>query len=192
MKAVQVTAPSASIDSFDLNIAPQPVPTAGAGECLVQVVSAGVNSSDVKAVLGGMPHAVWPRTPGRDYAGIVLEGPADLVGQEVWGSGGELGIRRNGSHGHYLIVPAAGVRKKPANLTMEEAGSIGVPFITAYEGLRRAGGVKKGDVVLVFGANGKVGQAAIQLATNAGAKGIRCRAYRSRLSRAREWRDDHD
>jgi NADPH:quinone reductase-like Zn-dependent oxidoreductase len=53
---------------------------------------------------------------------------------------------------------------------MEEAGSIGVPFITAYEGLRRAGGAKKGDVVLVFGANGKVGQAAIQLATNAGAK----------------------
>ncbi|MGF6597199.1 NADPH2:quinone reductase [Paraburkholderia sp. GAS448] len=170
MKAVHVTAPSVSIDSLDLNIAPQPVPTADGGECLVQVVSAGVNPSDVKAVLGGMPHAVWPRTPGRDYAGIVLEGPADLVGQEVWGSGGELGIRRNGSHGHYLIVPAAGVRKKPANLTMEEAGSIGVPFITAYEGLRRAGGAKKGDVVLVFGANGKVGQAAIQLATNAGAK----------------------
>ena len=47
---------------------------------------------------------------------------------------------------------------------------MGVPFITAYEGLREAGGVKEGDVVLVLGANGKVGQAAIQLATMAGAR----------------------
>lgn len=146
------------------------MPQVGVDECLVQVVSAGVNPSDVKAVLGAMPHAVWPRTPGRDYAGVVLEGPAALVGKEVWGSGGELGIRRNGSHGHYLLVPASGVRAKPASLTMEEAGSVGVPFIIAFEGLRRAGGVKKSDVVLVLGANGKVGQAAIQLATMAGAK----------------------
>ena len=59
---------------------------------IVEIVSAGVNPSDVKAVLGAMPHAVWPRTPGRDYAGIVRQGPAELVGKEVWGSGGELGI----------------------------------------------------------------------------------------------------
>ncbi|RKF49880.1 zinc-binding alcohol dehydrogenase family protein [Paraburkholderia fungorum] len=170
MKAVRVTAPSANVDSLELNIATQPKPDVGSDECLVQVVSAGVNPSDVKAVLGAMPHAVWPRTPGREYAGVVLEGPADLVGKEVWGIGGELGIRRNGSHGHYLIVPTTGVRVKPASLTMEEAGSIGVPFTTAFEGLRRAGGAKKGDVLLVLGANGKVGQAAIQLATMAGAK----------------------
>jgi NADPH:quinone reductase-like Zn-dependent oxidoreductase len=117
-----------------------------------------------------MPHAIWPRTPGRDYAGVVVKGPQALIGKAVWGSGGELGIRRNGSHGHFLAVPAEGVREKPSNLTMDEAGSIGVPFITATEGLRRAGGVKKDDVVLVLGANGKVGQAAIQLATMAGAK----------------------
>ena len=170
MKAVRVTAPSANLDSLDLDISAQPMPDVGADECLVQVVSAGVNPSDVKAVLGAMPHAVWPRTPGREYAGVVLEGPAELAGKEVWGCGGELGIRRNGSHGHYLVVPASGVRAKPASLTMEEAGSIGVPFITAFEGLRRAGGVKKSDVVLVLGANGKVGQATIQLATMAGAK----------------------
>ncbi|MGC7403167.1 quinone oxidoreductase family protein [Pandoraea pneumonica] len=170
MKAVRVTAPSASLDALDLNIASQTVPSVGEGECLVQVHSAGVNPSDVKAVLGAMPHAVWPRTPGRDFAGVVLDGPADLVGQEVWGSGGELGIRRNGSHGHFLSLPVGGVRKKPANLTMEEAGAVGVPFVTAFEGLRRAGGVKASDVVLVLGANGKVGQAVVQLATHAGAK----------------------
>jgi NADPH:quinone reductase len=58
---------------------------------VVEIVSAGVNPSDVKALLGAMPHAVWPRTPGRDYAGIVRQGPAELVGKEVWGSGGSWG-----------------------------------------------------------------------------------------------------
>jgi NADPH:quinone reductase-like Zn-dependent oxidoreductase len=69
-----------------------------------------------------------------------------------------------------MVLDQKAVREKPANFTMEEAGSIGVPFITAYEGLREAGGVQPTDVVLVCGGNGKVGQAAIQLATMAGAK----------------------
>lgn len=170
MHAVFVKEPSANVDSLMLDIIDQSKPNVSADECLVEVVSAGVNPSDVKAVLGAMPRAIWPRTPGRDYAGVVIDGPAALLGKEVWGSGGELGIRRNGSHGRFLAVPAAGLREKPSNLTMDEAGSIGVPFITAFEGLRRAGRVKRDDVVLVLGANGKVGQAAIQLASMAGAK----------------------
>ena len=140
------------------------------GSAVVEVRSAGVNPSDVKAVLGAMPHAVWPRTPGRDYAGVVVEGPKDLVGREVWGSGGELGIRRDGTHAQRLVLPAANLREKPATITLAEAGAIGVPFITAFTGLREAGPVQRGDVVLVLGANGKVGQAAIQLATAAGAR----------------------
>ena len=134
------------------------------------MASAGVNPSDVKAVLGAMPHAVWPRTPGRDYAGTVVEGPAEWVGKEVWGSGGELGIRRDGTHADLLVIEATHLREKPASVSLLEAGAIGVPFITAWAGLEDAGGVKQGDVVLVFGGNGKVGQATIQLATMAGAR----------------------
>ena len=170
MKTVRVTGKSADIDSLDLYIGAQTTPSVDSAECLVQVVSAAVNPSDVKAVLGFMPHAVWPRTPGRDYAGVVVEGPPEMLGKEVWGSGGELGIRRDGTHARYLTVPVGSVRAKPSNLSMEEAGAIGVPFVTAFEGLQRAGGVEQGDVVLVLGANGKVGQAAIQLATQAGAR----------------------
>jgi NADPH:quinone reductase-like Zn-dependent oxidoreductase len=170
MKTVRVMEKSTDIDSLNLHIGAQTTPGVDSGECLVQVVSAAVNPSDVKAVLGFMPHAVWPRTPGRDYAGVVVEGPPEMLGKEVWGSGGELGIRRDGSHARYLTVPLGSVRAKPNNLTMEEAGAVGVPFVTAYEGLQRAGGVQQGDVVLVLGANGKVGQAAIQLATQAGAR----------------------
>jgi NADPH:quinone reductase-like Zn-dependent oxidoreductase len=55
---------------------------------------------------------------------------------------------------------------------MEEAGAVGVPFVTACEGFSRAGGVKAGQTVVVLGANGKVGQAAVQIAARAGAKVI--------------------
>jgi NADPH2:quinone reductase len=169
-QAVTVKAKSANIDALELNFVEQSRPAVKAGECLVEVASSGVNPSDVKAVLGFMPHAVWPRTPGRDYAGVVVDGPAALIGKKVWGSGGELGIRNNGAHANYVVVPVASVREKPAALSMDEAGAIGVPFVTAAEGLRRAGGAAEGKVVLVLGANGKVGQAAIQLATLAGAQ----------------------
>jgi NADPH:quinone reductase len=140
------------------------------GSAVIEIRSAGVNPSDVRAVLGAVPHAVWPRTPGRDYAGVVVEGPQRLLGREVWGSGGDLGIRRDGTHARHLVLPAASLPEKPAAITLAEAGAIGVPFITAYEGLREAGPVRQDDVVLVLGANGKVGQAAIQLASAAGAR----------------------
>jgi NADPH2:quinone reductase len=137
---------------------------------VVEIASAGVNPSDVKAVLGAMPHAVWPRTPGRDYAGIVRKGPVELIGKEVWGSGGELGIRRDGTHAKHLVIDPAHVREKPSTVSLREAGALGVPFITAYHGLIEAGGVERGDVILVLGGNGKVGQAVIQLATMCGAR----------------------
>ena len=169
MRAIRVSAKAPDIDHLGLGHEGPGRPPAP-GEVLVRVASAGVNPSDVKAVLGAMPHAVWPRTPGRDYAGTVIEGPAALVGKEVWGSGGELGIRRDGTHAEWLVVPVEHVREKPAAVGLIEAGAVGVPFITAYAGLEDAGGVKPGDVVLVFGGNGKVGQATIQLATMAGAR----------------------
>jgi NADPH2:quinone reductase len=141
-------------------------------EVLVQVKAAAVNPSDVKAAIGLMPYAVFPRTPGRDFAGIVLEGPAHLKGQAVFGTSGDLGIRRDGTHAGLLVLEAAAVVPKPAEISMEEAAGIGVPFVTAAEGFRRAGPPKPGDTVLIFGINGKVGQAAAQIATWRGARVI--------------------
>src|SRR3954471_220784 len=140
------------------------------GDVVIEIRAAGINPSDAKAMMGLMPSAVWPRTPGRDFAGVVIEGPPEWKGREVWGSGGDVGISRNGSHAERLKLPRAALSAKPANLSMEQAGTIGVPFVTAYEGLRRAGFPKAGDSVAVFGASGKVGQAVVQLATRAGAQ----------------------
>jgi NADPH2:quinone reductase len=136
-----------------------------ANELLIEVKAAAVNPSDVKAATGLMAYAVFPRTPGRDYAGIVIDGPADWIGREVFGSSGDLGIRRDGTHATHLAVEADAVVEKPKSLSWEEAAGIGVPFVTAMEGFRRAGMPTKDETVLVMGVNGKVGQSAVQIAS---------------------------
>ena len=75
-----------------------------ANQLLIEVRAAAVNPSDVKAATGLMAYAVFPRTPGRDYAGIVIDGPADWIGREVFGSSGDLGIRRDGSERQGLAI----------------------------------------------------------------------------------------
>lgn len=167
--AIRATEKSASADDLHARLIEVPLPLPGSGEVLIEVRAAGVNPSDVKAMLGMMPHAVFPRIPGRDFAGVVVEGPASVLGMAVWGTGGDLGIRRDGTHASHLVLPLEAVRPKPARLSMEAAGSVGVPFVTAFEGFRRSGMPQAGQPVVVFGASGKVGQAAIQLATRAGA-----------------------
>jgi NADPH:quinone reductase-like Zn-dependent oxidoreductase len=144
----------------------------GPNELLIEVRAAAVNPSDVKAATGLMPYAVFPRTPGRDYAGIVIDGPVGWIGREVFGSSGDLGIRRDGTHATHLAVEAEAVVAKPRNISWEEAAGIGVPFVTAIEGFRRAGMPKPGDTVLVMGVNGKVGQSAVQIASWHGARVI--------------------
>jgi NADPH:quinone reductase len=141
-------------------------------ELLIEVKAAAVNPSDVKAATGLMPYAIFPRTPGRDYAGVVVDGPAGWVGREVFGSSGDLGIRRDGTHATHLAVDAEAVVDKPRTISWEEAAGIGVPFVTAMEGLRRAGIPKPDETVLVMGVNGKVGQAAAQIASWNGARVI--------------------
>ena len=156
-------------------LAPQIVsitkPRPRAGEAVVQVLAAAINVSDAKAALGMMPHAVWPRTPGRDFAGRVVDGPAEWLGAEVWGTGGDLGITRDGSHARWLELPLDALCRKPVSVSIAAAGAVGVPFVTAFEGLRRAG-IQAGQSVAVFGAGGKVGQAVLQLVRRAGATAI--------------------
>ena len=141
-------------------------------QVLIEVKAAAVNPSDIKAATGSMPYAVFPRTPGRDYAGVVIDGPPGAIGKEVFGSSGDLGIRRDGTHATHLVVEREAVVDKPKSISWEEAAGIGVPFVTAMEGFRRAGMPKANEIVLVMGINGKVGQAAAQIATWQGARAI--------------------
>lgn len=170
MRRLRLLRKSDTVDDVDLRLETCDPPPHSANEVLVEVRAAGVNRSDVSAALGRMPQAVWPRTPGRDWAGVVADGPAELVGREVFGAGGDLGITRDGTHATQLVVPRAAVVEKPDTLTLREAGALGVPFVTALEGYHRSGMPKPGDVVLVMAANGMVGQAAVQIAAMLGAR----------------------
>ena len=172
MKAITVSEKSTDIDNLKFELISVGIPKINDGECLVKVHASAVNPSDVKALLGKMPNLTWPRVPGRDYSGVVVEGPSNLIGKEVWGTGGDLGMNRNGSHAEYNVVDSGGIQEKPKNLSMFEAGSIGVSWTCAWLGMMRGANVSAGETIVVFGANGKVGEAAIQIATAKGASVI--------------------
>jgi NADPH:quinone reductase-like Zn-dependent oxidoreductase len=108
-----------------------PRPEPHGGEALVQVQAAAINPSDVKNVSGYFPATTLPRTPGRDFAGIVVTGKK-YEGQEVWGSGPGLGTTRDGAQAEYVVVSEEAVSPKPRTLSFEQAAAIGVPFITAW------------------------------------------------------------
>ena len=156
----------------DLQIREIEKPQASAGQVLVEIWSAGINPSDVKNVTGAMKQTTLPRTLGRDVAGIVVEGPASLKGAAVWATGGGLGFTVDGCHAEFVLLPEAAVRRKPDSLSLEQAGAIGVPFLTAWLALVHAAAVRAGETVVIVGASGAVGNAATQIAKWKGARVI--------------------
>lgn len=155
-----------------LHLQELPTPKLGPDEVLVKVQAASINPSDVKNVQGLMKHTTLPRTPGRDFAGVVESGPDNLVGVEVWGTGGDLGFTRDGTHTEYLLLPASAVRPKPRILSMEQAASIGVTYVTAWMCVMDAAQARPGETVLVIGATGGVGSAAMHIAKWKGSRVI--------------------
>jgi NADPH:quinone reductase len=147
------------------------IPATDEATALVRVVAASINPSDVKNVTGAMKQTTLPRIPGRDYAGVVAAGPAEWIGAEVWGTGGDTGFTRDGSHAELIAVPVKSLRRKPETLNFDQAGSVGVNYLAAWCGLEAAG-VKAGETVLLIGAGGGVGSAAAQIAKRLGARVI--------------------
>jgi len=96
-----------SLDGLTIETVPEPV--SGTAEALVRVKAAAVNPSDIKNVLGRMHETSVPRTSGRDFSGTVVHGPDALVGKNVFGSGGNQGFGRDGSHAEFVVVPQAAV-----------------------------------------------------------------------------------
>jgi NADPH2:quinone reductase len=139
-------------------------PVADVGNAVVEVRAAPINPSDVKNAAGLMHQTTLPRTPGRDFAGVVVDGPREWLGKEVWGSGGEFGFTHDGSHADYVRVPLDALALKPARLDFVAAASVGVPFTIAWLGLIDYARASAKETVLVIGASGSVGQAVCQLA----------------------------
>lgn len=139
------------------------IPEPDEGEALIQVKAAAINPSDIGNVAGRFKNTTLPRTPGRDFAGVVVKGKQH-EGEEIWGSAPNLGIVDDGSHAEYVVVPLETLSLKPKPLSMAQAAAIGVPYITAWASLVSAAQIQPGETILIVGARGAVGQAATQIA----------------------------
>jgi NADPH2:quinone reductase len=160
MKALQIQKFGEPADALKLaEITPKSLPK---GEVRVRIKAAGINPSDLGNARGAFPSTTLPRVIGRDFAGEIVEGPRELIGLEVWGSGGDLGFTRDGTHAETIDIPIEAVSLKPKNLSAEEAAVVGVPFVTAYSALE-ATRHKRGEWAIITGAAGSVGSAAIEL-----------------------------
>jgi NADPH:quinone reductase len=159
-------------DPSVLKVAEVPAPTIDEKvAALVRVMAASINPSDVKNVAGAMKQTTLPRIPGRDFAGVVDAGPEEWIGAEVWGTGGDVGFTRDGTHAEMIAVPVASLRRKPDTLSFDEAASVGVNYMAAWCGIEAAS-LKAGEIALLIGAGGGVGAAAAQIARRLGARVI--------------------
>lgn len=150
-----------------------PEPTVGEHDVLVQVQAAGLNVLDAKIRAGEfkqiLPYKL-PLIPGNDVAGTVIR-----VGAEVQGfkAGDEVYARpdqdRIGTFAERIAVDEADLALKPESITMEEAGSLPLVALTAWQALVERGNVRPGQKVLIHAGAGGVGSIAIQLAKHLGA-----------------------
>ncbi len=155
-------------DLQNLQIEEVPMPEPKSGEVLVQIKAASINPADIKNVLGIMKgRTTLPRTPGRDFAGIVIKG-GNLEGQEVFGSC-PVGFSCDGVQAEYAILPKDGLLVKPASLSFDACSAIGIPYITAWAALSD---IKPQEQVLITGVNGAVGSIAACIAKHKGLKVI--------------------
>ncbi len=150
-----------------------PAPTLRDDEVLVQVHAASVNQLDCKLRDGEFKLILPYRMPlvlGHDVAGVVVDvGPSAQpfkVGDEVYARADDMRI---GTFAEMVAVKAASVAHKPKSLTMEEAASLPLVALTAWQALVEVAHLRKGQKVFIQAGSGGVGTFAIQLAKHLGA-----------------------
>ncbi|WP_265522764.1 quinone oxidoreductase family protein [Oerskovia flava] len=150
-----------------LRVGDEDVPAPGSGEVLVANRAIGVNPADAKVLAGAFGRdRPLPGVLGFEAAGVVEAVGPDVDGLAV---GDEVLWHGTGAQRARAVVPAANVLAKPANVPFEQAAVLPVAAATAFSALVQAG-VSDGDTVLVHGASGGVGSAAVQIARALGAR----------------------
>ncbi len=147
-----------------LRLAETPQPQPGAGQVLVRVKAGGVNPYDTYIRTGTYAiKPALPYTPGGDAAGIVEAVGAGVngvrAGERVYTAG-----MAGGGYGEFAVAEQAQVHPLPENVSFAQGAAVGVPYGTAYHALVQQARVHAGETVLVHGASGGVGIAAVQLA----------------------------
>ncbi len=147
-----------------LNVRDVPEPEPRPGSVRVRVAAAALNPKDVLVRKGKMKWLTgrrFPRIPGYDFAGVLLDdGGGFEAGEEVFGM---VNSHQGGTCAEVVSVPTDELAARPASLSMAEAASLPLVSLTALQALRDDLGVAEGERVLMNGASGGVGTAAVQI-----------------------------
>jgi NADPH:quinone reductase-like Zn-dependent oxidoreductase len=150
-----------------------PKPVAQRGQVVVRIHATSLNPIDPKRASGHMRQifpVIFPFIPGGDFSGTVDSIGENVVGyelgDEVWGDSAAAG-----AYAEYLAIHVDQIARKPRNLTFVEAASLALVAQTAQQALDHAN-LQPGQTILIHGAGGAVGSAAVQLAHTLGARVI--------------------
>jgi len=169
----------------ELELADIPPPAAGPGEAVVRIKAAALNFFDLLIIAGKYQHKPpFPFSPASEFAGIV-----EAVGDGV--SGVKPGDRVMGAAGwgaarEAIAVKAEQLVKMPEALDFDRAAGLTVTYATTLYGLRERGALKPGETLVVLGASGGVGLAAVELGKLMGARVIACASSDEKLAFTRE------
>jgi NADPH:quinone reductase len=168
----------------DLALTDIPEPKAGPGEAVVAIKAAALNFFDLLIIAGKYQHKPpFPFSPAAEFAGVVESigsgvsnvAPGDrVVGWTGWGAAREK-----------IAAGAAHLVKLPDNLDFDRAAGLTVTYATTLYGLRERGNLKKGETLVVLGASGGVGLAAIEIGKIIGARVIACASSEEKLAFAK-------
>jgi NADPH2:quinone reductase len=168
----------------DLEIEDLPDPIPAAGQALIDVYSAGLNFPDVLQVAGKYQfQPPFPFTPGCEVAGVVCglgEGVATLrVGQRV------MALNAIGGMAETVAVDANAVTPIPDSMSFDVASGFGLVYGTSYHALKQRAAIQPGETLLVLGAGGGVGLAAVEIGKALGARVIAAASTDPKLEVAR-------
>ncbi len=188
MRALVCHKLSEDFSGVDIRDIPTPVP--GPGEVLIKVRATSINFPDLLLCQGKYQLKLEPPfTPGMDISGIV-----DAIGPDVtaFAPGDEVcGGARFGGFAEYAIVHTDGLQKKPDNLSFDQAASYSAAYLTAYVALVRRGRLQAGETLLVHGASGGVGMAAVDVGKLLGATVIATGGSDEKLAQVKSYGADH-
>jgi NADPH2:quinone reductase len=166
------------------------LPEAGYGEVRIRIRATSLNFPDILLCQGKYQLKLEPPfTPGMDIAGeidAVGEGVEDFVVGEAVVAG-----MRFGGFAEFAVVSTEGLQKKPSHLSFAEAAAYQVAYLTAYVALVRRGNLQAGETLLVHGASGGVGMAAVDIGKLLGATIIATGGSDAKLQRVLAYGADH-
>lgn len=151
-----------------------PMPKINDDELLIKVKATSVNPVDWKlrkGMLRFLPGQKLPKILGGDIAGIVEKIGKNIIefqiGDEIYGL---ISAAKGGAYAEYAIAKPHQIAIKPRNISFEEAATIPLAGLTAYQSLKRLGKLKHGEQVFINGCSGGVGHFAVQIAKAMGTR----------------------